>query len=558
MAIAMVRLEDHRYPRLAPVLDQRQAPIIEAIEAYQRAGMVSFTTPGHKHGAAFDHAFTSLLGPDLGAADVWLNTADLGIALATAEELAAETWGAERSFFLSNGSSAGNHAFLLATLGPGDEVIVGRDLHHSLLTALIVTGAKPVYVAPRLHPELGVGVGLDPAEVAASLASHPAAKLVAITSPTYWGVASEVPATAAVAHALGAALYVDEAWGPHFGFHPALPASALAAGADGAVTSPHKLLSGLSQAAVLHVQGERVDAARVATAVAMMRTTSPLLPILASLDACRRQLALDGEAMLDRAVSLAENARRRLRAIPGVDVIDAARLDLPDRRVDPTRLVIDVGGLGLTGFAAERILRERFAIAPEMSDLLGLICLVTPGDTPASIDRLVAAISALTAPPRPRLVPKFWSLRSAAAAIAPATRALPPRDAYFAPTRAVSLGEAIGEVAAEPVIPYPPGIPVLTPGELISVDKVDYLRAVVAEGLHGRSDTSHGAHCPCVSTCGNRAPQRAWRFCRSARTRSPDAAASCPAMRVAILSASAPSPPMSVEVSGGCQRIPAK
>jgi arginine/lysine/ornithine decarboxylase len=218
----------------------------------------------------------------------------------------------------------------------------------------------------------------------------------------------------------------------------------------------------------------------------MTRTTSPLLPILASLDACRRQLAVDGEALLDRAVTLAEDACRRLKALPGVDLLDATRLGLPSRHVDPTRLVIDVAGLGLTGIAAERALRHRHAIAPEMSDLLSVICLITPGDSPARVDRLVAAVSVLAAERGPSLSAAPASLRSVAAAIAPGVQALTPREAYFAPTRSVELPEAVGTIAAEPVVPYPPGIPVLTPGEVVSRDKVDYLCAVLKEGLHVR------------------------------------------------------------------------
>lgn len=486
MALALAHNVAQPVFLLAPAHAQRRAPVLEAMQHYQRAGTLSFATPGHKHGSGLDPDLSGLLGEHFGAADVWLNTTDQKHALAAAEDLAAKTWGAERSFFLTNGSSAGNHAFLLATAAPGDEVIVGRDLHQSLLTALILTGAKPVYVAPRLHPELGVGMGLDPGEVAATLASRPAAKLVAMTSPTYWGVCSEVTAIAGVTHALGAVLYVDEAWGPHLGFHPELPKSALAAGADGAVSSPHKLLNGLSQAAVLHVRGPRVDANRVESAVAMVRTTSPLLPILASLDSCRRQLALEGGAMLDRTLALAASARRRLRAIPGVDIIDGERLDLPPHRVDPTRLVIDVNGMGLTGFAAERILRDRFAIAPEMSDLLGLVCLITPSDSPATVDRLVEAISALAGERRPKLRPVSSSLRSAAAAVAPGRQELTPREAYFAGSRALPLPASVGHVAAEAIVPYPPGIPVLVPGEVISVEKAEYLQAAVAGGLHVR------------------------------------------------------------------------
>mgnify|MGYP000998788898 CR=1 FL=1 len=304
-------------------LDQRQMPIVSAIASYRRSGTISFSTPGHKSGAGFDPALRGLLGDDLGEADVWLNTADHAAALTAAERLAAGAWGADRTFFLTNGSSAGNQALMLAMVGPGDTVIVGRDLHQSLLTALILTGARPVYLPPRLHPELGVGIGIDPEDLAAALAANPETRLVSVVSPTYWGVTSELQALAAIAHQWDVPFVVDAAWGPHFGFSTALPASALASGADAAITSPHKVLNGLSQAALLHVRGERIDAARVASAVAMTRTTSPLLPILASLDACRRQLAIDGERMLGRVVTLAAGARRRLRAIPGIDLLDA-------------------------------------------------------------------------------------------------------------------------------------------------------------------------------------------------------------------------------------------
>jgi arginine/lysine/ornithine decarboxylase len=463
---------------------QHRAPIIDSLQAYTSSRTVPFSTPGHKHGSGLDRDLHRLLGSQFCAADVWLNTADHDRAVRLAEELAARTWGAERSFFLVNGSSSGNQAFLLANVAPGDEVIVGRDLHQSMLAALILTGARPIYVAPRLHPALHVGVGVTAEDVNATLNAHPSAKLLAITSPTYWGVASNLPEIVAAAHAREVAVYVDEAWGPHFGFHPSLPRSAMSCGADGAVTSPHKLLTGLSQAALLNVRGPRVDAARVAGAVKLTQTTSPLMPVLASLDACRRQMALEGTVLLERAIDLAEKARRDLCRLPGIDVLDASSLGLPPDQYDPTRLVIDVKGRGLTGYMAERLLREEFGIAPEMSDRAGIVCLVTVGDTLETIQQLVWAMASL--PRRPPPSGTTTCPRVAGEAIAPGEQALTPREAYFALSRAVPLAMAVGEVAAEAVIPYPPGIPVLTPGEVISATKVDCLREGLAAGMHVR------------------------------------------------------------------------
>ncbi|MEA2597032.1 MAG: hypothetical protein QOF01_3501, partial [Thermomicrobiales bacterium] len=336
-----------------------------------------------------------------------------------------------------------------------------------------------------------VGLGIDAADVAATLDAHPNAKLVALVSPSYCGVSSDLRAIAAVAHARGVPVYVDEAWGPHFHFHPALPASAMASGVDGAVASTHKVLGAITQSAILNVQGALVDARRVETAVGMTQTTSPAAYILASIDACRRQMVLHGRALLDRTIALADEARRRLQRIPGVDVLDGERLGV--RTYDLTKLLVDVHGLGMTGFEVEEALRRRFRIVPEMSDLSGIMCLITVGDTGESIDRLVHAFETLSAERVIRLNGNGngAAMRSSGAAIAPGVQAMSPRDAFYAPSRAIPLAEAVGEVSAELVIPYPPGIPVLAPGDVISAEKVEYLAFGGAHGMYisGASDS---------------------------------------------------------------------
>ena len=469
-------------------MDHRRVPLLDAIRRYAADDIVPFSTPGHKRGAGIDREYAELVGASFLSIDIPLgggvDDSHFGAdTLAAAEALGADAWGADRSFYLVNGSSAGNHAYLISALKPGDEVVVARDIHKSLLVALILSGAVPIYVAPRLHPELNVGVGIDPADIAAALDRHPRAKLVALVSPSYCGVPSDVAAIAAVAHARGVPVYVDEAWGPHFGFHPALPPSAMASGADGAVASTHKILGALTQSAILNVRGDLVDPRRVKTAVGMVQTTSPSVPILASIDACRRQMALAGADLLQRTIELAEAARHRLREIPGVDVLGADRLGM--ETYDLTKLVIDVHGLGLTGFELEATLRDRFRLQPEMSDLVGCVCLVTIGDSPATIDRLVDAFETIA---RDRVGGRSSrtgaTLRSSGSAIAPGHQALSPRAAFFAPFRAVPLADAVGCVSAELVIPYPPGIPVLAPGDVIDADKIAYLTEGALRGMY--------------------------------------------------------------------------
>jgi arginine/lysine/ornithine decarboxylase len=469
------------------VIDHRSAPLLEGVQVYQRGGIIPFSTPGHKLGIGADEELRETFGEQTFLSDIPLgggvgDTHFGGEALRVAEAMAADAWGADRSFFLLNGSTAGNHAFMLATVRPGDKVIVSRDLHKSLLVALILTGAVPIYLTPRLHPELNVGLGISVDEVTAALERHPDTKLIVLVSPSYCGVASDLEGIAAVAHSKGVPVYVDEAWGPHFHFHRALPSSAMASGADGAVSSIHKVLGGLTQAAILNVRAGLVDPDRVRTTVGMVQTTSPSVLVLASIDAARRQMALHGEILLERTIALAENARRRLQALPGIGVLDAGRLGIDG--FDLTKLVIDVDGLGITGYQAEDALRNRFGVGPEMSDLVGVVCLITIGDTEASIQRLVDAFATLSREHYRGDGNRRAGRRSSGAAVSAAEQAISPREAFFSPSRAIPLDEASGEISSELVIPYPPGIPVLAPGEVITDEKVAYLGEGVAHGMY--------------------------------------------------------------------------
>ena len=476
-------------------IDHRRALIVEAMASYVAAGMAPFSTPGHKLGSSFDPELKALYGDAALKADIAMGGGLDDVHFRAnlwkrSEAMGADAWGAERTFYLVNGSSTGNLAFLLATLKPGDKIICGRDMHKSMMVALIHTGAQPVYVAPRLHPELNVGLGIHPADVAAALTSHPDAKLVALVSPSYCGVASDLESIAGIAHAHGVPLYVDEAWGPHFHFHPELPKSAMQSGADGAVTSTHKLLGAITQSAILNLQGPRIDHGRVATTVGMSQTTSPAAYIIASIDGCRRQMALFGEEMLERTIALAEDAHRRLEAIPGIEVMDAESLGVYD--YDQTKLLIDVNGIGLTGYEIELQLRHRFGVLPEQSDSTGVTCLVTVGDTREGIDRLVSAFETIARElngDRSAIIGR--ARRSSGIVLAPGNQAMSPREAFYSVNRAIPLTDALGEVSGELVIPYPPGIPVLAPGDIITDEKLEYLIYAANEGIYFSGAADH-------------------------------------------------------------------
>jgi arginine/lysine/ornithine decarboxylase len=471
-------------------LDQRQAPYFDAWLAYRAASIQAYSTPGHKLGRGMPDEMARAIGPQFLQLDIphggGVDDTHLSHGyLEQAEALAADAWGAEHATFLVNGSTTGNQAFLLATCRPGDEVILARNLHKSLLAGLIFSGAKPVYLYPAVDPEhnLSLDVGLD--DVRRALDDHPAAKAVILVSPAYSGVSSDLPAIAGLCKERGVPLLVDEAWGPHFPFHHGLPPSAMQAGAAGAVTSIHKLLPGLTQSSLLMLQGDLVDTGAFRSVASMLQTTSPAAYIHASIDACRRQMALSGQGLLTRTLALAVRAREQIGLIDGVTVIGPEVIaNRPGAAFDPTRLLVDVHGLGLTGYQAEEILREQYRVGVEMSDLVSVIVMLSVADDEKTTDHLIAGFNGLSTHARLTDVISSASLRSSGSVILVAQQVLTPREAMTGKIETVALANAAGRVSAEIITPYPPGIPVIAPGEVITADLVDYLRFGQAAGMY--------------------------------------------------------------------------
>ena len=336
---------------------QPTAPYLEAVTAYGLRGSTRFHVPGHKGGGGADPGLRSAVGESALLLDVPQDIEGIDIGPSPtpyerAETLAAEAYGADRCWFLTNGASQGNHALCLALAGPGKRVLMQRNSHASVIDGLVLSGGLPSFVAPEYDPELGMAHGVEPAALLAALTLVPNVKAVFIVSPTYYGMAADIAGCAEVAHAAGVPLVVDCAWGAHFGFHHALPQSPLALGADAMLASTHKIVGSLTQSAMLLVSGSgRVDQAAVGRAVRLVRSTSPSALLMASLDAARRQLAVHGELLLDRTIHAASQARAAINAIPGCEVVGEQFVGRPGIAAwDPLRLVIDVRGTGLTGY----------------------------------------------------------------------------------------------------------------------------------------------------------------------------------------------------------------
>jgi arginine/lysine/ornithine decarboxylase len=323
---------------------------------------------------------------------------------------------------------------------------------------------------------------VTPRTVRETLEREPGIKAVYIVSPTYYGVAADLEAIAAIAHEYNVPLLVDEAWGPHFHFHPALPLSAMQAGADICINSTHKMLGSMSQTAMLHVQGNRIRIDRLKAVYKLFLSTSPNLVLVASLDVARRQMALDGAALLSRTIEIANDARARLNEIPGIYCFGEELEGRPGvYDIDPTKITVTVKDLGYTGYEAEEILRRRYNVQVELADLFNVVALYTIGTTTEASDAFVYGVSELAREDRP--VDIFSPSGVLDRRIKAGTYHLPkippirllPREAFLADTEFVPFKTSAGRVCAEVITPYPPGIPVISPGEEISPEIIDYL-----------------------------------------------------------------------------------
>jgi arginine decarboxylase len=353
-----------------------------------------------------------------------------------------------------------------------------------------MSGARPIYMQPVVDEALHMDHCVTPETIEQTLKEHPGIKAVYIVSPTYYGVAADLETIERIVHGAGKLLLVDEAWGPHFHFHPALPISATAAGADLTINSTHKMLSAFSQCAMLHQIGPRVRVDRLEAVLKMFLSTSPNLPMVASLDVARKQMAVEGAALLSQTIALAEETRRRLNAIDGVYCFGEELQGQPGVfDLDPTKVTITVKDLGYTGYEASEILRRRYNVQVELADLFNVMALITIGTSEDAADRLVEGVTFLAREDRPidifspsgilerRLKSGTYKLPQI-----PPMRML-PRDAFLAETEPVRFKNSRGRICAETISPYPPGIPVIAPGEEITKEIIDYLDLELKAGV---------------------------------------------------------------------------
>lgn len=466
-------------------MSQYKTPLFSGLLAHAKKDPVQFHIPGHKKGAGIDPEFREYIGDNALAIDL-INIGPLddlhqpkGI-IKEAQDLAAEAFGADRTFFSVQGTSGAIMTMVMAVCGPGDKIIVPRNVHKSVMSAIVFSGATPIFIHPEIDENLGISHGITTESVSKALELHPDAKGVLVINPTYFGISADLKKIVEIAHSYNVPVLVDEAHGVHIHFHDELPLSAMQAGADLAATSVHKLGGSMTQSSILNMKGNLVSAKRVQSILSMLTTTSTSYLLLASLDVARKRLATEGKELIQKTIDLAQSIRRRINEIDRLYCVGEEILETKAAHdYDPTKLIISVKELGMNGFNVENWLREHHNIEVEMSDLYNILCIVTPGDTEREADILVSALAELANERKGNtekletqvLLPDIPVL------------SLTPRDAFYADTELVPFDESEGRIIAEFIMVYPPGIPIFIPGEIITKENLRYIKTNMEAGL---------------------------------------------------------------------------
>ena len=484
--------------------DQTEAPYLDAVVSYVARNPGRFHIPGHK-GTGADEGLIRALGEAAILHDVPAGIAGIDVGpeptpFQRAQRLAADAWGAKRSWFLLNGASGGNHAVCMTLAhatgklrtGPPDRgpVVVQRNVHSSIIDGLVLSGLRPTFVAPEIDPELGIAHCVTPEALSVALDAEPDAEAVLLVSPTYFGAVARVKDLAQVAHARDIPLVVDESWGSHLYFHEDLPSGALRGSADMVLSSTHKIVGSLTQSAILHLgDGERVDEDIVDRSVTLVESTSPNALLTASLDAARRLAATQGHELLDETLRTLERTRQRVREIPGLDVLDerlAGRTSVA--AWDPLRLSVDVRRTGATGHRIAQLMRAKDDVVLELFSENVIVAVFGLGETASTAaDRLVAGLEHAVV----EIGPGDLEQRRAFAEPPPwGPLELAPRDAFLGPQEVVPFAGAEGRIAAESLAAYPPGVPNVLPGERLTAPTIAYIADSLAHGglVRGASD----------------------------------------------------------------------
>ncbi len=463
-------------------LDQTKAPLMEALCAYRENRIVSFDVPGHKQGKG-NPELTGFLGKPCMSVDVNSmkpldNLCHPISVIKEAEELMADAFGAAHAFFMVNGTSSAVQAMVMSVCKRGDKIIMPRNVHRSSINALILCGAVPVYVNPGVNTRLGIPLGMSVDSIKKAIKENPDAKAIIVNNPTYYGVCSNLREIVKLAHVAGMKVLVDEAHGTHFYFGDYMPLSGMSVGADMAAVSMHKTGGSLTQSSVLLI-GKGISEGYVRQIINLTQTTSASYLLMASLDISRKNLAINGRSIFEQVTSLAGYGRQEINKLGGFYAFSRELINGDDIfDFDPTKLSVHTRDIGLAGIEVYDILRDKYDIQIEFGDIGNILAILSVGDRVLNVERLISALYEIkrrySRDPAGMLDHEY---------IEPVVAAS-PQEAFYSEKVQVPLREALGKVCAEFVMCYPPGIPILAPGELVTPEVLEYIIYAKAKGCN--------------------------------------------------------------------------
>ncbi len=457
-------------------MDHHKTPVFTALGEAAASGVVHFDVPGHKKRMQYgtqDPFWDQMLRYDFNSTkELDLLSSPTGV-IREAEALMADAYGADEGFFLVNGSTFGVLAMIMAAVDPGEKILLPRNVHKSVINGVILSGAAPVFVDPEIDYDNGIANGLSAQKVRETIEEHPDIRAVLVINPTYFGAASDLASIVAYCHDHQVIVLVDEAHGAHFPFHPDFPPSGMAVGADLSTASVHKTGGSLTQSSILLLNEGMVTRTRVRTVLNLIQTTSPSYLLMASLDLARRKLVLEGQTIYDELLREIRRVQEQISRIAGLSVLTRDYVDPKRGRTsfDETKIVVNVRGLGMTGFEVYDRLKDEYGIQVELAETYVILALACIGDDRSTLDALVEALSDLSRRfygEAPTLdVPQKGFFDKP-------TTVVSPRNAFYSPKKKVRLEEAEGEVCGESIMIYPPGIPLIIPGEKITRDVINH------------------------------------------------------------------------------------
>lgn len=469
--------------------DQEATPLFDALKKYVADQVIPFHVPGHKQGRGIaefrEYVGERVLQMDANGMEGLDYANNPTGPILEAEKLMAHAFGAQNAFFLVNGTTAGVQAMIMSACEPGDKIILPRNAHRSTIGGIILSGALPVYIQPEIHERLGISLGITEEGLKRAIKENPHAKAVFIINPTYYGAVSDIKAMVRIAHRHEMTVLMDEAHGAHMSFHDDFPLTAMEVGADMSAASIHKTGGSLTQSSVLLLRGNAIAPERVKQVLNLTYTSSASYLLMASLDVARKQLVTQGSDLLEETLRLARWARTEINKMDGLYAFGKELAGSPGcYDFDETKLGIHVRGLGYTGYQMETKLRREYNIQIELADLYNILAIVSLGDRKEDLEALVNALKDIAAKHQPR------ELTNATAIPHSPKMIVSPRDAFYSPKKLIPLTQAAGEIAAEMIMAYPPGIPVICMGEKITREIIEYIQILKQEHceLQGTAD----------------------------------------------------------------------